>query len=494
MGDNRRIFLKGMTSLFASGLMPLSLPAAETVSAITPAIEGTSLRPNVVLMICDDLGFGDIGCYGSAIPTPNLDHLAAEGTRCRRWNSAHPICSASRAALLTGRYAPRSHTPGALFPHARQAMALDEQTMGNLFHDAGYATHAIGKWHLGDEPGYLAVDRGFDTFFGVPWSVDMKPLPILAGRQTVVPDVDRRELTPLYTAEAEKVISSSGTQPFFLYFAFSYPHDPARGSAAFQGRSEFGDFGDAVQEVDWSVGKVLSALQQAGKADNTVVIFTSDHGPWFQGSPGLTRGRKGATFEGGVRVPFLLRWPGHVPAGKISDDWMGHLCMLPTLAAWCGLNLPKLPIDGFDASSTLLRGEKAPDAPMLYFASAGGQNDINAIRAGSWKLRVAQNEGQTYINDQGMGPTNYWLPRPELYDLDHDPCESYDTAKKHPEVVARLQAELDRKIQTFPADVVAECESLHDRVASKVTPPGAAPRILKGPLPDWAYEPEDRQP
>lgn len=494
MEDNRRNFLKGMTaSLLAGGIPPLNRPALAAVNHRQSGHEPGATRPNVLLVICDDLGYGDPGCYGSAIPTPQLDRLAREGTRCTRWNSAHPICSASRAALLTGRYALRSHTPGALFPHARQAMALDEQTLGNLFRDAGYATHAIGKWHLGDEPGYLPPDRGFDTFFGVPWSVDMKPLPLLRGRESVAPDADRRELTPLYTNEAEKIIHSANERPFFLYVAYSYPHDPARGSKAFRGRSEFGDFGDAVQEIDWSVGRMLDALQQTGKANDTIVIFTSDHGPWFQGSPGLLRGRKGTTFEGGVRVPFLLRWPGHVPMGKVSSEWMGHLCVLPTLAAWCGLSLPTLPIDGFDASSTLLHGEPAPETATLYFA-ASGHYDLNAIRAGAWKLRVAQNDGEIYINDRASGQTGYWLARPELYNLDRDPCEGYDVAKNYPQVLARLQTELSRQIKAFPPEVVAEYESLHERVASRVTPPGAAPRILRGPLPDWAYEPEDRLP
>jgi arylsulfatase A len=328
----------------------------------------------------------------------------------------------------------------------------------------------------------------------VPWSVDMKPLPLMRNLETVVADVDRTELTPMYTRQAVEHLQEADERPFFLYVAYSYPHDPARGSRAFRGTSEFGDVGDAIQEIDWSVGQIVDTLQRTGRAQNTVVLFTSDHGPWFQGAHGLTRGRKGSTFEGGVRVPFIARWPGQIPQTTVCTEWMSHLCVLPTLSSWCGLSRPRLPLDGFDASATMLHGEKAPAKSFLYFAASSGKNDINAIRAGGWKLRVAQNTGDIYINDQGMNSLNLWLARPELYNLERDPCESYDVAKKNPAVVQRLQAEMDQLLPTFPEEVTAEYAALKAREASVVTPPGAAPRVLKGPLPDWAYEPEDRQP
>ena len=449
-------------------------------------------RPNVLLMICDDLGYGDIGCYGSSIPTPHLDRLAAEGTLCMHYDSAHPICSASRAALLTGRYAPRSHTAGALFPHAKVAMAKEEQTLANLFKDAGYRTHAIGKWHLGDEPGYTPTDRGFDSFFGVPYSDDMQPLPLIRNTTSLEADTDRDELTPRYTEEALKILNETGDQPFFLYCAYSYPHDPARGSKAFRGRSQFGDVGDAIEEIDWSVGKLLDSLEKSGKAKDTVVIFTSDHGPWFQGSPGKTRGRKGSTFEGGVRVPFLIRWPEHIPSATICHEWIGHLNILPTLSEWCGLKLPRLPLDGFDASPVFLKRGTAPAKPVLYFTPVGNTT-VHCIRSGSWKLRVAQSDGQIYINDRPGSTRNYMLPKPELYNLEADPFEAYDIAKKHPEIVERLQAQLEQEIATFPPEVQQAYASLRNNVASVTTPPGAAPRIVTGPLPSWAWEPADRR-
>jgi len=492
MSNDRRSFLKAVaTSILAPGALG-QLDVVQSSQEVAPQNGSVPLRPNVVLMICDDLGFGDIGCYGSQIPTPNLDRLAAQGTRCMRWNSAHPLCSASRAALLTGRYASRSHTPGALFPHATVAMSKDEQTLGNLFQDASYQTHAIGKWHLGDEPGYRPTERGFDTYFGVPYSVDMQPLPFMRNTTALENDTDRDELTPRYTEEAVKLIAQAGDRLFYMHFAYSYPHDPARGSKAFQGKSQFGDIGDSIEEIDWSVGKILDALQANGKADNTIVIFTSDHGPWFQGSPGKTRGRKGSTFEGGFRVPFIIRWPGRIPSARVNNAWIGHLNILPTLAAWCGLKLPRLPIDGFNASATLLNGDVAPAKPFLYFTPVGN-NTVHCIRSGSWKLRVAQSDGQIYINDAPGSSTNYLLPKPELYNLETDPAESYEVAKKYPEIVRQLLAQLEEEIPTFPPEVQQAYAALQKKVASVVTPPGAAPRVLNGPLPAWAWEPADRR-
>jgi len=492
MSNDRRTFLKTVASsvLAPAALGPLGI--AQSSPEMREPDSAVSPRPNVVLMICDDLGFGDIGCYGSAIPTPNLDRLAAEGTRCMHYNSAHPICSASRAALLTGRYAPRSHTPGALFPHATIAMAKSEQTLGNLFMDAGYQTHMIGKWHLGDEPGYRPTERGFDTYFGVPYSDDMQPLPLMRDTTILENDADRDELTPRYTAEAVKRIEQAGDRPFYLHCAYSYPHDPARGSKAFKGKSQFGDVGDSIEEIDWSAGKILEALERTAKAGNTVVIFTSDHGPWFQGSPGKMRGRKGSTFEGGVRVPCIIRWPGHIQPATINNEWIGHLNVLPTLADWCGLQLPRLPIDGFNASATLLKGDTAPAKPVLYFTPVGN-NTVHCIRSGPWKLRVAQSDGQIYINDRPGSSTNYRLPKPELYNLEADPGESYDVAKKYPELVRQLLEQLEQAIPTFPAEVQQAYAALQKNVASVVTPPGAAPRVLTGPLPAWAWEPDDRR-
>jgi arylsulfatase A len=491
MSNDRRTFLKTMAASVVAPGMALTAARSRDTNAQTAA-RNKFARPNVVLMICDDLGYGDLGCYGSSIPTPNIDRLAAQGMRCMRHNSAHPICSASRAALLTGRYAPRSHTIGALFPNEK-GIDKQEETLADLFKAGGYRTHAIGKWHLGDVAGYWPTDRGFGSFYGVPYSDDMQPLPLMRGNSALDADTDRDELTPRYTEEALKLIGDNGKDPFFLYLAYSYPHDPARGSKAFKGRSQFGDVGDSIEEIDWSVGRIMDALAKSGHADNTVVIFTSDHGPWFQGSPGNTRGRKGSTFEGGVRVPFVMRWNGHVPSASVSNHWSSHLNVLPTLATWCGLTMPKLPLDGFDASATFLRNQPGPAKPVVYFTPVGNTT-VHCVRSGSWKLRIAQSDGQIYINDRPGSSTNYLLAKPELYNLDTDPFEAYDMAAKHPDVVAHLQDELKAMIPTFPPDVQSAHAELLHRVASTVTPPGAVPRILKGPQPAWAWEPEDRRP
>ncbi|MEO6982599.1 MAG: sulfatase-like hydrolase/transferase, partial [Edaphobacter sp.] len=474
MAMDRRDFLLSLgASVAATGIDAAS---AHATTPTTPRAKPL----NVVFMICDDLGYGDLGCYGSSLPTPHLDRLAAQGTRCTQYNTAHPICSASRAALLTGRYAGRSHTEGAIFPDAKTGMSLEETTLANLFHDKGYRTHAIGKWHLGQTPAYLPTNRGFDTYFGVPYSDDMRPLPLIRDLTTIEPETDRDELTPRYTAEAVRLLEEKSTKPFFLYLAYSYPHDPARGSKAFKGRSAFGDFGDAVEEIDWSAGQVLDALERTGHTDDTVVIFTSDHGPWFQGSHGETRGRKGSTFEGGVRIPFIVRWPGHVPSATVCSEWLCNLNVLPTLSAWCGLDQPKLPLDGFDMSATLLKRQTSPAKPVLYFTPAGNRHDLHGIRVGAWKLRIAQCDGEIYINDHTQGKNNYLLARPELYHLERDPMESYDVAGRNPEIVQQLLSSIKQEMATFPPDIQATYAKLLKNKASIVTPPGAAPRILTG--------------
>lgn len=419
--------------------------------------------------------------------------MAADGVRFINHNSAHPICSASRAALLTGRYAPRSHTSGAYMPNSLKGMDLQEQTLGNLFRDSGYRTQAIGKWHLGDAPGYVPTSRGFDHYFGVMVSDDMQPLPLYRDHEILETDSDREELTPKYTREAVKFIEEV-TEPFFLYMAFSYPHDPAKASERFKGRTRFGEFGDCVAEIDWSVGEVLSALRRKGVDRNTVVFFTCDHNSWFQGNPGNLRGRKASTFEGGCRVPMLARWPGVIPARSTQDGWSLHLNIVPTLAEWCGLAKPKLPIDGVPATDQFtMKAKETGHIAQLYF-STFGRTEPNCIRVGDWKLRVAQSTGDIYINDHAGGPkVNYMLPRPELYNLRLDPCESYDVAASNPEIVQRLRGELDRMLETFPEETKREWEELQRRMADRTTAPGAAARVEPGQRNPNLWEPPERR-
>jgi arylsulfatase A len=502
---DRRNFIALLSSTGVAAVHGLSPIDAKAASLNAPAVSETRMsseqgRPNVVFIICDDLGYGDLRCYGSNLPTPHIDAMAAEGTRFVHYNSAHPICSASRAALLTGRYGQRSNTAGAFGPPFTSAgTSLDETFLSNLFQKNGYKTKAIGKWHLGMDPGYMPTDRGFDSFYGVPWSDDMNPLPLYRDKEILEQNTDRTLLTPRYTAEAVRYIEEQepGKDPFFLYFAHSYPHDPARASKRFQGKTGFGEYGDSVAEIDWSVGEVLSALHRKGLASNTIVCFTSDHGPWYQGSPGLLRGRKATAFEGGVRVPFIIRWPGVVPAGKTEARWCSALDILPTLAARCGLGLPEKSLDGIDVSSIWTGHGVLPERkPILYFFAMGDSGkDIHCIRKDHWKLRVAQGiKGEIYINDRTYGARgSAWLERPELYNLEQDPTESYDVAKYHPQLVAELSRSLEEQMPSFPAHVVECYEQLKQNKGDISTPPGASPRPYKAPNPSSSWEPEDRR-
>jgi arylsulfatase A len=337
---DRRTFVKSLSASFAAPTVASALPTLPGGSEVAAPQPGKR-PPNVVFMICDDLGYGDLGCYGSNLPTPHLDAMAAHGARFAKYNSTHPICSASRAAVLTGRYGHRSGTTGAFGPHSPTGTSLNETLLSDLFRAAGYKTKAIGKWHLGDAPQYLPTNRGFDSYYGVPYSDDMQPLPLIRNTTILEQDTTRELLTPRYTEEALKFIDQNAGHPFFLYLAFSYPHDPARASERFRGKTEFGDFGDSVAEIDWSAGEIFAALERKGIASDTLVCFTSDHGSWYQGSPGPLRGRKASTFEGGFRVPFLAKWPGVIAPGKVVNEWCSSLDILPTLSTLCKQSTPR---------------------------------------------------------------------------------------------------------------------------------------------------------
>lgn len=386
---------------------------------------------------------------------------------------------------------------GAFGPHSVSGTSLDETLLSNLFQAKGYKTKAVGKWHLGDAPEYLPTNRGFDSFYGVPYSVDMKPLPLIRDTQNLEVDTERKELTQRYTAEAVKYIEEGKNDPFFLYLAFSYPHDPARPSERFQGRTKFWNFGDAVPEIDWSVGEIIKAIESKGLGAETLVFFTSDHGPWYQGNPGSLRGRKASTFEGGFRVPFLARWRGTIAQSRIVDDWISNLDMLPTLSTLCGLDLPAKPLDGTDMSQVLIEGKRVTEPKsILYFSPMGDRGlDVHCIRRQEWKLRVAQGVGgEIYLNDRTtQSRKSAWLARPELYNVSLDPAESYDVTELHPEIVADLLRDLEALIPTFPAQVVEAYAQLKERKGNISTPPGAFPRLPKAPVPDWSWAPEDRR-
>ncbi|HVV46549.1 MAG TPA: sulfatase, partial [Bryobacteraceae bacterium] len=383
---------------------------------------GDSAPPNVVLIYADDMGYGDLHVYGSNLSTPNIDKLAAEGVRFTNWTSADPVCSPSRAGLLTGRYPTRVGVPRVLFPKDKEGLNLDEQTLADLLKARGYRTQCVGKWHLGVTPDYLPTKRGFDHYFGIPYSNDMTPSILMQDDQIVEQPVKLETLTQRYTDAATKFIRDSAGSPFFLYFPHTFPHIPLAASPRFRGKSPLGIYGDAVAELDWSVGEVMNTLQAAGVASNTLVLFSSDNGPWHQGSPGKLRGRKGETWEGGVREPFIARMPGRIPQGRVSNAVGSMMDVLPTVTKLCGALAPKKPVDGLDVwplftgASTKLDRE-----PLLYF----DDTHLQCARWNQWKMHVSRYNHRGYSPAPAGGSKNLLLPKPELYDLEKDSDESF---------------------------------------------------------------------
>ncbi|MBM3457883.1 MAG: sulfatase [Armatimonadetes bacterium] len=423
--------------------------------------------PNVVLIYADDLGYADLGCFGAqGYETPNLDRLAREGRRFTNFHTAQAVCSASRAALLTGCYPNRIGIHGALGPGARHGIAEGEVTLAELLKGRGYATGMVGKWHLGHLPRFLPTRHGFDEYLGLPYSNDMWPhhpearpgtypnLPLLDGEQVVDPDVtavDQTQLTTRYTERAVRFLERNRDRPFFLYMAHSMPHVPLFVSEKFRDKTRRGLYGDVIAEIDWSVGEVLAALSRQGLERDTLVIFTSDNGPWLSygdhaGSAGPLREGKGTAWEGGVRVPCVMRWPGRIPANSTGDAFLMTIDLLPTLAAWTGAPLPSHPVDGKDVGP-LLRGERSarsPHAAYLFYYETG---QLQAIAGGDggWKLHFPHTYRSLAGRPGGTGgkPARYEqrrIEQSELYRLKQDVGELRDVAAEHPEVVAKLEA------------------------------------------------------
>ncbi len=432
--------------------------------------------PNIVFIYADDLGYGDLGVYGSHIRTPNLDQMAAEGARFTQFYSANPVCSPSRAALLTGRYPTRTGVPMVLFPTDTTGLADSETTIAQLLKPQDYATICIGKWHLGHLPHYLPTNRGFDEYYGIPYSNDMKPRPLLHGVGQQIEQLEEpatlETLTPRYTEQALRFIERSKDRPFFLYMPHTFPHIPLAASRRFRGKSGLGLYGDAVEELDWSVGEVLRAVKRHGLDGNTLVMFSSDNGPWYQGSPGRLRGRKGMTYEGGVREPFLARFPGRIPAGLTCAGVSGTIDILPTVAKLTGAALPALPLDGIDIWP-LLSGQRPSleREALLYF---DGWN-LQCARLGKWKLHFARYNAFAYSPAPSGGRFNLPLKSPELYDIENDADESYDAAAENPEVVAEIRGRVERLLETFPAEVKKAWADTQGRQVVD-TPAGALPR------------------
>jgi arylsulfatase A-like enzyme len=415
-------------------------------------------RPNVVILLADDLGYGDLGCYGHpTIRTPNLDRMAIEGMKLTQFYSAASVCTPSRAALLTGRLPVRSGLTSVLFPFSRSGLPSGEITIAEALKSRGYQTMCAGKWHLGHEPQFLPNRHGFDRFLGVPYSHDMTipgngqmvTLPLLRDENVIELRVDPATLTERYTnaaigflQEHGKAGSHRGT-PFFLYVAYSSPHTPLASGPAQKGRSARGPYGDSVEEMDTSVGRLFQALRDNALDSNTLVVFTSDNGPWLLqatdgGSAGLLREGKGSTWEGGMREPCLVWWPVVVSPGRVSSDIACTMDWFVTVLQLAGAAVPSdRPIDGLSLVPLLKGTGPSPRTVMPYFAGTS----LAAIRKGPWKLHLMSRDANS-ANPLRMLPRSHAVPL--LFHLEHDPSELYDVACRHPDVLAELVAEADR--------------------------------------------------
>lgn len=423
-------------------------------------------RPNIIIVMADDMGYGDLSCYGHpTIRTPNLDRMAAEGLRFTDFYAGANLCTPSRAALLTGRHPIRSGMAGGpkrhvLYPNATNGLPHSEITIAEVLKSAGYATACIGKWHLGDKPEFLPNNHGFDYFFGLPYSNDMNPVsprvrraeslsltpdskkfdvPLMRNQEILERPVDQTTLTRRYTEEAIRFIEENQSRPFFIYLPHTFPHVPLFASKDFRGKSARGLYGDTVEELDWSTGEVLAALRRLNLAEKTLVIFTSDNGPWLNmkwnsGSAGLLRDGKAGTWEGGHRVPAIAWWPGTIKPGRVTSEIVSALDLLPTCAQLAGATLDKdRPLDGADQTPLLLgTGPSSREVVHYYYG-----DQLYAVRKGAFKAEFVTHDGYSPEPPVKHDP-------PLLFHLPSDPSEKYDVATNHPVVLAELQREADR--------------------------------------------------
>jgi arylsulfatase A len=416
----------------------------------------SSGKPNIVLIFIDDMGYADIGPFGNTqVSTPNLDKFATEGMKFTSFY-ATPVCSMSRACLMTGCYNVRVSIPGVLFPRNDIGLHSDEITLAEIVKQKGYATCAIGKWHLGHHPQFLPTRQGFDHYFGLPYSNDMgegrqgganknPPLPLFNDEKVIETEPDQSQLTRRYTEEAVKFIREHKSEPFFVYLPHTMIHFPLAASEAFKGKSKLGLIGDAIEEIDWSVGQIMAALKELKLDDNTLVIFTSDNGPAGRAAPPF-RGSKGTTFEGGVREPCMMRWPGKIPAGTTCNQIAGNIDMLPTFAKIACAETPKdRVIDGRDITSLMFNPNAAPVRDThLYFAA----NNFAAIRQGEWKLFLnapPYGSGGKKANKAKADDKKPDRVGPALYNLTTDQGETTNVADANPEIVARLKSEAEKR-------------------------------------------------
>ena len=443
----------------------LAILAALTLSCGAPQPPGKAKPPNIVILFADDLGYGDLSSYGHpTIRTPNLDRLGRDGIRLTSFYVAAPACSPSRAALLTGRYPLRTGMPGVIGPDSERGLKLSEVTMAEALKQRRYATMAIGKWHIGHaRPEFLPTSRGFDHYYGLLYSHDMippwveteRPLELYRDAEPVESPADTYTITRRYTQEGVRFIESA-TEPFFLYLAYNMPHLPVRTSEEFLGRSRADLYGDVIETIDWSCGQILQALRKKGVDRNTIVAFSSDNGPWVNmpermmaggveywhaGSQSLLRGSKGTTYEGGMRVPGIIRWPARIPSGQVSADLATALDLYTTFLGAAGAEVPRNhPVDGIDILSFLEGKTPSPRQEFFYFNGM----TLEALRVGEWKLRMSAS-ARDFVRGRRPegGSTSEEEPvTPELFHLDRDPSEKWNVAAENPELVERLMGRM----------------------------------------------------
>ncbi len=433
----RRDVLKAAGAATAAWMLP---KAAHAKTA-----DSQNKKPNFVIIFTDDQGYHDLGCYGSEkIDTPNLDRMAKEGVKFTDFYSAASICTPSRAALMTGCYAKRVGLgAGVIFPKHNHGLNPKEITIADLLKKQGYATKCIGKWHLGHKNEFLPTAQGFDSYFGIPYSNDMhhefrgkKGVPLMRDNEVIEQPANQNTLTKRYTEEAVKFIKENRDKPFLCYLPHTMPHVPLHASEEFRGRSDRGLYGDVIEEIDWSTGQIIKTLKDLGIDENTLVIFTSDNGPWLSkgkngGSAKPLRNGKFSTYEGGFRMPCIMRWAGKIPAGKTCRQVASTLDVLPTLASLAGTEAPgDRIIDGHDISK-LLMSPTTGESPTEAFYYYSGRGKLEAVRCGKWKLRTAKN-------------------KPELYNLREDIGEKHNLADENPDLVEKLQNRMnafDKKLK-----------------------------------------------
>lgn len=489
----------------------LSLLAAALAWASLPGMAEAGQKkrlPNVIIFLTDDQGYADVGCFGATkFRTPNLDGLARRGMRFTNFYVTEAVCTASRASLLTGCYAVRVGLQGALNHTTNIGINDQEVLLPEILKKLGYATSLIGKWHLGHLSAFNPLRHGFDEYFGIPYPNDCSnkfhpvvrtfpPLPLLEGEKVVAEEPDQAQFTRMFTERAVKFIERNKDRPFFLYLAHVMPHVPVHASAKFKGKSQGGIYGDAIEELDWSMGEVLAALKKYGLEQDTLVIFTSDNGPFLSygnhaGSAGPLRGGKLTAFEGGVRMPCLMQWPGKIPAGKDCHEMASTIDLLPTITRLVGGQLPDHALDGKDIWP-LMTGAPGAKTPHQAFFFYNG-TELHAVRSGAWKLHFPHpylvvdgepgkdgkpanfaNLKATSLKLFGMAGIasrhGYKIEKCglELYNLKDDIGESRNVAQKHPDVVRQLQ-ELAEWARTELGD------SLTERKGRSVRPPGIVP-------------------